>query len=59
MSRSGKACTEWLGDEVKRYREIAGKWLAEREKMSKRDQMVLSDEWMRTVKAPIRSRNKV
>lgn len=58
MSRSGKACTEWLGDEVKRYREIAGKWLAERE-MSKRDHIVLSDEWMRTVKAPIGSRNKV
>ncbi|KAJ8061934.1 hypothetical protein OCU04_009719 [Sclerotinia nivalis] len=55
---TGKACAEWLGEEMDRYRKIEEKWV-ERKKMSKRDHIVLSEEWMRVVKPLPAFKNKL
>ncbi|PYI09745.1 hypothetical protein BO78DRAFT_362200 [Aspergillus sclerotiicarbonarius CBS 121057] len=51
-------CASWLDGVMRDYRESERAWNEKREKLTKRDHLVLNDEWRRVVKPPTSSARK-
>ncbi|RAK96670.1 uncharacterized protein BO80DRAFT_428951 [Aspergillus ibericus CBS 121593] len=58
VGRSAETCAAWLETEMERYRMAEKGWQEQRQLMSKRDHLVLPDEWFKVLKPPRASRSK-
>lgn len=59
VGATAQECGKWLGEEMKRYRNIESKWLEEREKMTPQDHMTTSKKWLDVVKPFSSFKNKL
>ncbi|PWY94065.1 hypothetical protein BO94DRAFT_532025 [Aspergillus sclerotioniger CBS 115572] len=58
VGRSAETCAAWLETEMERYRVAEKEWKEKRQLMSKRDHLVLTDEWFKVLRPPRQSQSK-
>lgn len=52
VGETANHCASWLDEVVRGYRDTEREWKAKRQKMAKRDHLVLNEEWRRVIKSP-------
>ncbi|OJI81626.1 hypothetical protein ABZX51_002087 [Aspergillus tubingensis] len=52
VGETANRCASWLDEVVRGYRDTEREWREKRQKMAKRDHLVLNKEWRRVIKSP-------